>query len=606
VSESIHLTSTILDPKPEIGIELSATALDFGDVYPGDTSGSQSLEVTNIGLKDIDVTATATDDLGGNLFQSGLLINDASYHDYSTSLLAGESDAAQLALQVPQDYSLRGAVSGGVSLWAEICSIDMAPAADFSYDTISGSAPLTVHFTDLSTNSPTSWAWDFGDGSTSTEQSPSHTYAAAGSYTVTLTVTSAHGIDSEVKADLITVIISSRDDWPQWQNGVVHYAIHETDNPVVSPTLQWTYEAGGKGHAIDVTPIVVGDVVYIFDSSGNIHAVNRSTGSMIWTSSIDGSSYFQFSIPAYGDGMLFVASFDGHLYSFDALTGERIWKVKATTNTARSFECPITYYDHKLYIGEGLAGGKTTKYYYCYDDQGQQLWKYGVANTSGFLWGGAAVMGDYLILPVYEGGLICVDRVTGQFIDEIDLKDSAQVSFARPDMGLVRASVTYANGSVFVSSEHGQPLGYIFKVGFRDGFFQNEGWSTPIGFSTSTPVVFDGRVYVGNGEHGASSGNLTCLSEADGSILWSFHVYSGVKSSPALFVCENEIYIYFAVEGGYDDRVFCINGNGNLVWEFNPEGDNSYILQGFALSGNKAFFCSEAGILYCLSSEGGA
>ena len=54
--------------------------------------------------------------------------------------------------------------------------------ADFSGSPTSGDAPLDVQFTDLTTNSPTSWSWTFGDGGTSTAQNPSYTYTAAGTY----------------------------------------------------------------------------------------------------------------------------------------------------------------------------------------------------------------------------------------------------------------------------------------------------------------------------------------------------------------------------------------------------------------------------------------
>ena len=37
------------------------------------------------------------------------------------------------------------------------------PVADFSGTPLSGGAPLSVAFTDLSAGAPTAWAWDFGD-----------------------------------------------------------------------------------------------------------------------------------------------------------------------------------------------------------------------------------------------------------------------------------------------------------------------------------------------------------------------------------------------------------------------------------------------------------
>ncbi|HED66138.1 MAG TPA: PKD domain-containing protein, partial [Planctomycetes bacterium] len=82
---------------------------------------------------------------------------------------------------------------------------DPPPVADFSGTPTSGTEPLTVAFTDLSSGPVTTWSWDFGDGATSTAQNPSHVYAAAGSYTVSLTVTGPGGSDTVTKANYITV-----------------------------------------------------------------------------------------------------------------------------------------------------------------------------------------------------------------------------------------------------------------------------------------------------------------------------------------------------------------------------------------------------------------
>ena len=79
----------------------------------------------------------------------------------------------------------------------------LAPVAGFT----SGpqSCDATIQFKDLSSNSPTSWAWDFGDGQTSTVQNPSHKYAAEGLYTVKLTATNAVSSDTETKTAYINI-----------------------------------------------------------------------------------------------------------------------------------------------------------------------------------------------------------------------------------------------------------------------------------------------------------------------------------------------------------------------------------------------------------------
>jgi PKD repeat protein len=78
------------------------------------------------------------------------------------------------------------------------------PTASFTASPTSGTAPLTVQFTDTSTGSPTAWAWSFGDGTTSTAQNPTHTYTNPGTYTATLTASNSSG-SSQPATKTITV-----------------------------------------------------------------------------------------------------------------------------------------------------------------------------------------------------------------------------------------------------------------------------------------------------------------------------------------------------------------------------------------------------------------
>lgn len=83
----------------------------------------------------------------------------------------------------------------------------VAPVANFTASPTSGTVPLSVNFTDTSTNTPTSWLWDFkNDGSaTSTQQNPSYTYSSTGTYAVKLTATNSAGSNSVTKTAFITV-----------------------------------------------------------------------------------------------------------------------------------------------------------------------------------------------------------------------------------------------------------------------------------------------------------------------------------------------------------------------------------------------------------------
>lgn len=82
------------------------------------------------------------------------------------------------------------------------------PDAAFFATPLSGTAPLTVYFSDESSGPGiSSWAWDLqNDGNTdSTLQNPSFTYTNPGTYSVRLTVTNGGGGDVEVKNNYITV-----------------------------------------------------------------------------------------------------------------------------------------------------------------------------------------------------------------------------------------------------------------------------------------------------------------------------------------------------------------------------------------------------------------
>lgn len=83
-----------------------------------------------------------------------------------------------------------------------------APLANFTANDLAGCPGFTVQFTDLSTNSPTSWNWTFPGGtpSSSTLQNPVVTYNNPGTYNdVKLVATNGNGSDSVTRYSYIAV-----------------------------------------------------------------------------------------------------------------------------------------------------------------------------------------------------------------------------------------------------------------------------------------------------------------------------------------------------------------------------------------------------------------
>lgn len=81
----------------------------------------------------------------------------------------------------------------------------LPPEVDFVGTPLTGTAPLTVDFTDLTVGTPTSWLWAFGDNTSSNVQNPTKTYNDVGMYSVTLAATNSSGTDAEFKLNYIEV-----------------------------------------------------------------------------------------------------------------------------------------------------------------------------------------------------------------------------------------------------------------------------------------------------------------------------------------------------------------------------------------------------------------
>lgn len=110
----------------------------------------------------------------------------------------------------------------GTSTWGEVEDYQIVvesssggsePVTNFTADATVVPVGTTVNFTDLSTNTPTSWNWSitpgggytYASGSTSTSQDPSVTFSTPGFYTVSLNAANSFGSDIETKTNYIEV-----------------------------------------------------------------------------------------------------------------------------------------------------------------------------------------------------------------------------------------------------------------------------------------------------------------------------------------------------------------------------------------------------------------
>lgn len=195
----------------------------------------------------------------------------------------GTSSTAQNPVHtytVAETYSVtliatNGTVSDDITE-SNYITVGSGPTASFSASPLEGEAPLTVQFTDTSTESVTYRLWEFGDGSTSNAKNPPHIYSRAGTYTVKLTVTNSFDSDTfEAPSFIRTYSIAApvANFTSDTTSGAVPLTVRFTDLSLNDPaSWEWDFNSDGKIDSREQNP------VYVYTSSGTysvtLNAVN--------------------------------------------------------------------------------------------------------------------------------------------------------------------------------------------------------------------------------------------------------------------------------------------------------------------------------------------
>ncbi len=149
-----------------------------------------------------------------------------------------------------------------------------APITDFTADRLEIEVGESINFTDLSTNTPTSWVWSFAGGnpSTSTVSNPMVTYNTPGTYDVSLIAANSAGNDSAVKTAYITVRQAVQAPLTDFMADRVEIEVGEsinfTDLSTNTPTTWvWSFAGGNPSIATISNPVVSYNTPGTFDVS---------------------------------------------------------------------------------------------------------------------------------------------------------------------------------------------------------------------------------------------------------------------------------------------------------------------------------------------------
>jgi outer membrane protein assembly factor BamB len=123
----------------------------------------------------------------------------------------------------------------------------------------------------------------------------------------------------------------------------------------------------------------------------------------------------------------------------------------------------------------------------------------------------------------------------------------------------------------------------------------------------STPLVFGDRVYVAAARSvglGGQTGVVLCLNSDSGAVIWTFDSDQAMKpvfSSPVL--AEGRLYIGEGFHENKDCRLFCLNAtNGKKLWQFQTE---SHVESTPLVANGKVYVGTGDDGIYCLDAVSG-
>ena len=206
-----------------------------------------------------DITGDAINDVFvGTLYQSNYVyfLNGFNGSELTTPIAYGEAvDAIAAIPDVINDGSMEmmaGGRNGKVICFSGgmVVPQQVNITANFTATPLSGTAPLQVQFTDLSTVENTtinSWQWDFdNDGAIdSTIQNPLWFYDP-GIYSVSLTVSDGHISDTETKENYITAVAPSEVEIGNITGGLLKVSAEIFNKGEINVTsLNWSITVSG-------------------------------------------------------------------------------------------------------------------------------------------------------------------------------------------------------------------------------------------------------------------------------------------------------------------------------------------------------------------------
>ncbi len=364
------------------------------------------------------------------------------------------------------------------------------------------------------------------------------------------------------------------DSWPQFRRNWAHTAFinfFENNPPLDNKTtFVRSIPFANEDNTLASSPIVGDGMVFVATTNGMIYAYDAVTGATRWSFQIEHGT---FSTPALSSGLLYVAGYDNKTYVLDAETGSLV----RTHPFDDIIVSSITYQCGEIFFVSSLYGNLNA----FTPGLEELLWK-------------RYIDGGTTSTPAVGAGLIFVGSLNNQTY-ALDKSDGSMVWNCSTN-GPIYSSPTYYNGTVFVGSFDEHLYALNASIGSPEWSFKTGG---PIVSSPATASKQDlnwtsDLVFVGSGD-----GKIYSIFAENGTLNWAFQTQGNISfSSPALAsywqTPTNKRTILYI--GSMDRYVYALDAiTGNLVWKYETGGE---VVSSPAIAYDRVYINSLDGCLY--------
>ena len=342
-------------------------------------------------------------------------------------------------------------------------------------------------------------------------------------------------------------------DWPMFRHDLTHSGYSESPAPDTNQTL-WNYTTE---NAVESSPVVADDKVYVGSNDNNLYCLDAATGELIWNYTTGDTVR---SSAAVADGNIYVSSWDNKVYCLNASTGTHIWNY--TTDGVPDA--------HPSVVSGNVYIGSNDGTLYCLDAaNGTQIWNY---TTGGMVYSSPLVVDGKVYFGSHDDKVYCLNASTGTHIWNYTTGDN------------VSSSPIFADGNVYVGS-------YDKKVYCLDATSGTLVWNYTTGGSVScSPALAGGIVYIGSFDN-----KVHALNASTGALIWNYTTGGLIwLSSPA--VADDKVYV-----GSIDNSVYCLNATtGASIWNYTTGG---MVNSSPAVANGVVYIGSMDGQVYALGTE---